>query len=82
MRKLLILAYTLWKKDEEYDKGYQWEGKTSGNVETEPSFGHFCEAKKSGAVIAPHKIDFGTKYRPEPSFGQDKGKKTLEKICF
>lgn len=24
MRKLLILAYVLWKKDEEYDKDYQW----------------------------------------------------------
>lgn len=24
MRKLLILAYTLWKKDEEYNKNYDW----------------------------------------------------------
>src|SRR5690606_25263056 len=24
MRKLLILAYTLWKKDEEYNKDYDW----------------------------------------------------------
>ncbi|MGS2761422.1 IS110 family transposase [Sinomicrobium sp. M5D2P9] len=24
MRKLLILAYTLWKKEQEYDKDYQW----------------------------------------------------------
>lgn len=25
MRKLLILAYTLWKKDEPYDENYVWE---------------------------------------------------------
>lgn len=24
MRKLLVLAYVLWKKNEEYDKNYQW----------------------------------------------------------
>lgn len=25
MRKLLILTYVLWKKEEEYDKSYQWQ---------------------------------------------------------
>ena len=33
MRKLLVLIYTLWKKDEAYIVGYQRERITSGNVE-------------------------------------------------
>jgi len=35
MRKLLILAYTLWKNDEEYNPDYQWN---SGQNEPEASF--------------------------------------------
>ncbi|HET7360445.1 MAG TPA: IS110 family transposase [Salinimicrobium sp.] len=80
MRKLLVLAYTLWKKNEEYDKGYKWGLETSGNEEIKPSFGQFCGAKKSGAYLAPHKIDFSSTYRPEPSFGHNKDKKITENI--
>ena len=35
-KKLLIVIYTLWKKDEAFDQNYQ--DKTSGEVELEPSF--------------------------------------------
>src|SRR5690606_17753109 len=38
MRKLLILSYVIWKKDEEFDKNYTWSN-TSGKEETKPSFG-------------------------------------------
>jgi transposase len=48
MRKLLVLAYTLWKKDEAYDKNYQWGREISGNDETTPSFGLFVQQKKAG----------------------------------
>lgn len=54
MRKLLILTYILWKKDEEYDKSYQWNEQASGNDETKPSFGLFAEQKKAEQVHAPH----------------------------
>lgn len=54
MRKLLILTYILWRKDEEYDKNYQWHQKTSGNDEAKPSFGLFAEQKKAGLELAPH----------------------------
>lgn len=54
MRKLLILTYVLWKKDEEYDKGYQWNKQASGNDETKSSFGLFAEQKKAEQVHAPH----------------------------
>lgn len=54
MRKLLILTYILWKKDEEYDKGYQWNRKTSGNDEIKPSLGLFAEQKKAEQIHAPH----------------------------
>lgn len=27
MRKLFILAYTIWKKDKEFDLNYRWEVK-------------------------------------------------------
>jgi transposase len=46
MRKLLILTYILWKKDEEYNKSYQWNGQGTVNEETKPSFGCFAEQKK------------------------------------
>lgn len=50
MRKLLILIYTLWKKNQAYDPMYRWEnGKTSGNEETKPSL-----AKKSGSKAPTH----------------------------
>lgn len=42
MRKLLILAYTIWKKDEEFDLNYRWETKS-----TQPSK-DACN-KKNGA---------------------------------
>jgi hypothetical protein len=35
MRKLLILTYTLWKKDEEYNSEYEW--KESKKAEPESS---------------------------------------------
>lgn len=54
MRKLLVLTYILWKKNEEYDKNHEWNLKISGNDEAKPSFGLFAEQKKSGALIAPH----------------------------
>lgn len=50
MRKLLILAYTLWKKDEEYDEDYNWNKKTSGFDETKSSFVLFAEQKKAGQI--------------------------------
>jgi hypothetical protein len=38
MRKLLVLIFVLWKKNEVYQENYQWNGKvealTSGNDET------------------------------------------------
>ena len=33
MRKLLILIYTLWKKDEKYIENYQSQKTSSGNDE-------------------------------------------------
>lgn len=50
MRKLLILCYTLWKKDEEYDRDYDWGKKTLGNDETKLSFGLSTEQKKAGQI--------------------------------
>ena len=35
-KKLLIVIYTLWKKDEAFDQNYQ--DKISGEVQLEPSF--------------------------------------------
>ena len=37
-RKLLVLIYTLWKKNQEYKPHLQNQEKTFGNEETEPSF--------------------------------------------
>lgn len=54
MRKLLILTYILWKKDEEYDKVYQWGEKASSKDETKSSFGLFAAQKKAEQVHAPH----------------------------
>jgi hypothetical protein len=31
MRKLLVLSYVIWKKDEKYDREYEWNPKASGN---------------------------------------------------
>ena len=42
MRKLFILAYTIWKKEEEFDLNYCWETK-----DTQPSK-DACN-KKNGA---------------------------------
>ena len=47
MRKLLILTYTLWKKDEEYDIKYQWNKDPSNNETAEPSFGPLTIKKKA-----------------------------------
>lgn len=33
MRKLLVLAYVMWKKDEKYDKEYVWEPNASGKAQ-------------------------------------------------
>ena len=33
MRKLLVLAYVIWKKDEKYDKAYEWDQKAAGRGE-------------------------------------------------
>ena len=33
MRKLLILDYTLWKKDEEYNKDYDWSNTHERNTD-------------------------------------------------
>lgn len=49
MRKLLVLCYVVWKKDEEFDINYTWMT-TSGKEETKLSFGQI----KSGAMVAPH----------------------------
>jgi transposase len=38
MRKLLILSYVIWKKEEVFDLTYTWNS-TSGKEETKPSFG-------------------------------------------
>lgn len=46
MRKLLILAYILWKTDEEYDKNYKWNEQASDNDEAKPSFGLLQSKKK------------------------------------
>jgi transposase len=40
MRKLLILIFVLWKKNEEYNPNHKWNAKkTSDNEEVKPSFG-------------------------------------------
>lgn len=46
MRKLLILTYTLWKKDEEFDQNYQWDRKNPVILE-----------QKKRSIKAPHEID-------------------------
>jgi transposase len=38
MRKLLVLSYVIWKKDEKYDREYEWNPKASGNERAESSF--------------------------------------------
>lgn len=38
MRKLLILVYTLWKKNEPYNSNFAWGNQTSGNDEAKLSF--------------------------------------------
>ena len=46
MRKLLILSYVIWIKDEEFDKNYAWNN-TSGKEETKPSFGQKKTERRS-----------------------------------
>ncbi|MDR1981690.1 MAG: IS110 family transposase [Tannerellaceae bacterium] len=69
MRKLLVLIFVLWKKNEVYQENHQWNGKvqacTSGNDETESL--HLVK-KKAGRFV-PHVIDFGITNQPQPSFG-------------
>ena len=54
-KKLLVLMYTLWKKDEAYktaEEREKEEKQTSGNEELEVLFSHGCGADKK---IAPDK---------------------------
>jgi transposase len=64
MRKLLVIAYVVWKKDEPYDSKFEWKPNHSGNEDTKPSFGLFAKPKKSGAMTAPLKIDFSLMNQP------------------
>lgn len=69
MRKLLIVAYAVWKKDEAYEAAYKWGKnngekenagmKTSANEEAGPSLGSFSQKKinskkKAEPPRAPH----------------------------
>jgi len=47
MRKRLILTYTLWKKDEEYDIKYQWNKEPSSNDTAKPFFEPVTIKKKA-----------------------------------
>lgn len=64
-KKLLVLLYTLWKKDEEYKRAEVAESpedKISGNEELEVLFSHGCGADKK---IAPHKAGATQDEHPE-----------------
>jgi len=64
MRKLLAMAYVVWKKDEKYDKKYEWKPNNSGKEQTQPALGLLAKPKKSGAMTAPHKIDLSLINQP------------------
>lgn len=64
-KKLLVLIYTLWRKDEEYKREVKEEVKekqTSGNEELEVFFSHGCGADKK---IAPDKARATQDKHPE-----------------
>lgn len=46
MRKLLVLAYVIWRKDEKYDKKYEWKQKASDNKREEAASEKLEEQKK------------------------------------
>ena len=68
MRKLLILTYVLWKKDEEYDENHQWNQKEPEEkaIETEV-VKEQKKAEHDSSALDRHQIDesietfFGTK---------------------
>jgi len=57
MRKLLVLAFVLWKKDEKYDSTYAWHQKAAAKEPEEFTFNAFEAQKKAELLRAPRKID-------------------------
>lgn len=53
MRKLLILIFVLWKKNEIYNPKHQWQSTDSENEETKSLFWSAAKAKISEAKAPP-----------------------------